>query len=174
MEEQFKTEEILKTKAFADFYNAAVEFCGFIETYNSKDKVEFLKATRTHLLKLYDDALKLQWVDLQSNIEYNDKLDSTELDNTLSYISTRLGKARYYWHVFDPTNNKDTEPVCGDLVDDLGDIYQDLKFSIMIFNLGKQDCQENALWQFKFDFDKHWDDHCINALSAIHFFLQNE
>lgn len=137
--------------------------------------MEFLKTTRIHLLKLYENALKLQWVDLQSNIEYDDKLDSDEFDKTLSYISDRLGDARYYWHVFDPTNEKNKEPVCGDLIDDLGDIYQDIKFSLMTFNLGKQDCQENAfLWQFKFDFDRHWGDHCINALRAIHFYLQCE
>ena len=174
MEQQFKTEEILKTKEFTDFYESAVDFCDFIENYSSKDKIEFLKATRIHLLKLYDNALKFQWVDLQSNIEYDDKLDSDKFDKTLIYISDRLSDARYYWHVFDPTNEKDTEPVRGDLVDDLGDIYQDLKFSVMTFNFDKQDCQENALWQFKFDFDKHWDDHCINALSAIHFYLQND
>lgn len=174
MEQQFKTEEILRTNEFTDFYKTAVDFCSFIENYHSKDKVEFLKATRIFLLKLYDKALRLPWVDLQSNIEYDDKLDSDKFEYTLSFISKRLDDARYYWHVFDPTNEKDTEAVCGDLVDDLGDIYKDLKYSIMTFNLDKQDCQENALWQFKFDFDKHWDDHCVNALSAIHFYLQNE
>jgi len=174
MEHHFKTEEILKTKEFTDFYKIAVDFCDFIENHPGKDKTEFLKATRLYLLKLYDNALKLQWVDLQSNIEYDDKLDSDKFDRTLLFISSRLGDARYYWHVFNPTNEKNTEPVCGDLVGDLGDIYQDLKFSLMTFNLNKLDCQENALWQFKFDFEKHWDDHCINALSAIHFYLQNE
>ena len=174
MEQQFNTEEILKTTEFTDFYKTAVDFCDFIENFSSKEKVEFLKATRIYLLKLYANALKLQWVDLQSNIEYDDKLDSDKFDKTLLFISERLGDARYYWHVFDPTNRVDIEPICGDLVDDLGDIYQDLKFSVLTFNLDKQDCQENALWQFKFGFEKHWGDHCINALSAIHFYLQNK
>jgi len=52
--------------------------------------------------------------------------------------------------------------------------YTTTKFSFMTYNLDKEDCKENALWQFKFDFNKHWGDHCINALSAIHYFLQNE
>jgi hypothetical protein len=174
MEQQFKTEEILKSTEFTEFYKTAIDFCDFIENFSSNHNVEFLAETRIHLLKLYYNALKLQWVDLQSNIEYDDKLDSDKFDKTLLLISERLGDARYYWHVFDPMNNIDKEAVCGDLVDDLGDIYQDLKFSILTFNLNKEDCQENALWQFKFDFDKHWGDHCINALNAIHFCLQNE
>ncbi len=174
MEQQYNPEEILKTKEFKDFYKTAVEFCNFIENQTCKNNIEFLKEVRMCLLKLYYEAIKLKWVDLQSNIEYDDKLNGDEIEKTLLFISDRLGDARYYWHVFDPTNENNTESLCGDLVDDLGDIYQNLKFSLMILNLNKQNCQENALWQFKFDFDNHWDDHCINALNAIHFYIQNE
>jgi hypothetical protein len=171
---EIKAEEILESKEFSAFYKAAVDFCDFIENFKSNDKTEFLKATRTHLLNLYDKGLKLQWVELKSNIEYDVKIARDEFDQRLASIAERLEDSRFYWHVFDPTNEKDTEPGRGDLVDDLGDIYKDLKYSIMIFNLGKPECQENALWQFKFYFNKHWDDHCINALSAIHFFLEND
>ena len=170
----FTTEQILQTEEFLDFYKAALDFCDFIENYQNKRKVDYLHTVRQNLLKLYNTALKLQWVDLQSNVEYDDKLDDKEFNNILSRIVEGVDNARYYWYIFDPTCNKDHEAVCGDLVDDLGDIYKDLKYSIMIFNLGDVDCKENALWQFKFDFDKHWGGHCINALSAIHFYLEKE
>jgi hypothetical protein len=57
-------------------------------------------------------------------------------------------------------------------LDDLGDIYKDLQYSLRVFDLQIADSQENALWQFKFDFVKHWGEHCINALRALHFFIQ--
>lgn len=172
--ETLKVDKILRANEFSDFYQEASNFCEFLERDSTTSNIEFLNRIRENLLNLYNKALKLQWVDLQSNIEYEDKLDNKEFENILNSLANKLDDKRYYWHVFDPTNQDDTEPVCGDLVDDLGDIYKDIKFSIMTFNLDKKDCKENALWQFKFDFDKHWDDHCINALSAIHFFLQNE
>jgi len=174
MKKEFSADYILNTKEFSDFYKIAVDFCDFIEKYKSKSNLDFLKNTRHHLLQLYNKALTLPWVDLQTNLEYGEKLDSDLFDKTVSFITERLGEKRYYWYVFDPTNENDLEPVYGDLVDDLQDIYQDIKFSLLTFNLDKLDCKENALWQFKFDFERHWDDHCINALSAIHFFLQNE
>ena len=173
MEKTFTTEHILQTKEFKDFYKIANDFCDFIEN-QPKGKTEFLKALRQYLLNLYNISLILPWVELQSNIDYDDKLNSDEFENTLSFIADRLEGARYYWHVFDPTKQDAKELVCGDLLDDVRDIYQDLKYSIMIFNLDKVDCIENALWQFKFDFDKHWGDHCINALRALHFYLQAE
>ena len=174
MQKIFTTEEIIKTEEFNDFYKTVIEFCDFIENYSATDKMEFLKIAKDYLLRLYFNTSKLQWVDLRSNIEYDEKIDGKIFNNVLLFIAERLGDSRYYWHVLDPTNSEEKEPVCGDLVDDLGDIYKDLKYSIMIFNLNKHDCKENALWQFKFDFDKHWDNHCINALSAIHFYSQHE
>ncbi len=174
MQKIFTLEEIIKTEEFNNFYKTVIEFCDFIENYSAADKMEFLEIAKDYLLRLYSNASKLQWVDLQSNSEYAENIDDKIYNKALLFIADRLRDSRYYWHVFDPTNSEEKEPVCGDLVDDLGDIYKDLKYSIMIFNLNKQDCKENALWQFKFDFDKHWDNHCINALSAIHFYLQHE
>lgn len=169
-----KVEEILKTTEFLDFYKSATDYCNFIDNYSKQSQIDFLKIARQKLLKLYDKALDLQWVDLQSNIEYAERLDDKEFKSILSFLADKLDDKRYYWHVFDPTNHTDTEPVCGDLVDDLSDIYKDIKYSIMIYSLDREDCKENALWQFKFDFDKHWGDHCINALTGIHFILQDE
>jgi hypothetical protein len=174
MNEVFKVDEILKTETFSEFYSDAYKFCEFIETYKNENTIEFLIAVRNNLLKLYQSAINLQWVELRSNEEYNDKLDTKDFENVVSFISKNLNEKRYYWHVFDPTNEDNREAVCGDLLDDLSDIYKDIKYSILIFNLEKPDCKEIALWEFKFDFDKHWNDHCINAMNAIHYFLQNE
>ncbi|MGE5479640.1 MAG: DUF5063 domain-containing protein [Chloroflexota bacterium] len=167
-------EQIIKTKEFSEFYQNALEFCESIDNYKTKSKVDFLEKIRQNLLCLYSAGLKLQLVDLQSDVDFDENIDDQEFKNVLKSIGDRLQDARYYWHVFDPTNVEDNELVCGDLLDDLGDIYKDLKYSIMIFNLDKPDCQESALWQFKFDFDEHWNDHCINALTAIHYYLENE
>jgi hypothetical protein len=174
VQQTLTTDQILLTTEFSDFYKTAIDFCDFIENYPTTTNVDFMQSTRQHLLKLYDAALRLQWVDLQSNLDFEDKLHDKDIKSLLNSISDRLDGSRYYWHVFDPTNDKDTEAVCGDLVDDLGDIYKDLKNSITIFNLDTTGCKEHALWDFKFGFDKHWDDHCINALSALHFYLQDE
>lgn len=174
MHQAFSTEQIIKSKEFTDFYKTALDFCAFIENQQPLSSVDFMKATRQHLLRLYTTALELQWVGLQSNAEFEDPLQDVEIKPLRDSISQRLEGSQFYWHVFEPTDKEDITPVCGDLVDDLGDMYKDLKNAIMIFNLDQPGCEENALWNFKFLFEKHWDDHCINALSAIHFYLQDE
>ena len=68
------------TKEFTDFYESASAYCDFIESNSSKSKIDFLQTVRQRLLVLYDSALKLQWVDLQSNIEYEVVLDDIYAD----------------------------------------------------------------------------------------------
>ncbi len=168
MIEEFSTDYILNTKAFSDFYATASNFCEFIET-DQAESGAFLQQLTHYLLDLYRKALVLSWVRLDSNVEYEEKLNGDQLEETIAFIAKHLGSTRNYWHLFDPSDGSDKEPCCGDLVDDIGDIYTDLKYDLLIFNLDKPDCKENALWQFKFGFDKHWGDHCMNALAAIHF-----
>jgi hypothetical protein len=163
-----KIEEILDKQEFIDFYEYARDFCAFMEI--SEIENDYINKIKIKLLKLYELGTNLPLVDLQSNVDYDNKLSDFEFKTVLDNIACKIGDKRFYWHVFDPTNENDKEPVCGDLVDDLGDIYKDLKYSILNFNLNQLDCKENAVWQFKFDFDSHWGDHCINALNAIHFF----
>ena len=164
--------EARQTLAFAEYYQAAVSFCGFIENNGSSDTIDFLITVRTCLLRLYATALAMPWIELQSNEEFEEKLSADAFQAILHGVAEQLGEARYYWHVFDPAKDLDTVPVCGDLLDDIGDIYKDLRYSLMIFGLGRANCEEVALWDLKFDFDAHWSNHCINALSAIHFFLK--
>ena len=168
MKDSLKIEEILITQEFIDFYDNAGDFCAFIET--TKNETDYMNELKIRLLKLYELGTNLPWVDLQSNVDYDDKLSDVEFKKVLDTIANKIGEKRFYWHVFNSTNENDKQAVCGDLVDDLGDIYKDLKYSILIFNLNQSECKENAVWQFKFDFDSHWGDHCINALNAIHFF----
>lgn len=165
-------DEVLQTPAFTGYYQAATNFCIFLENNSCLNTVDFLIATRAHLLQLYVTALAMPWIDLQSNEEFEEKLSADAFQAVLHGVAEQLNEARYYWHVFNPVNDLDTVPVCGDLLDDVGDIYKDLKYSLMIFSLGKDGCEENALWQLKYDFNAHWSRHCVSALSAIHFFLK--
>jgi len=128
MDNTLKVEAIITTIEFRDFYESAIAYRYFIERNSSTSTIDFLKNVRRKLLSLYSNALNLPWVNLQSEIEYDNKLDDIEFNKNLNSISDRLGESRFYWHLFDPSNQDDTEPVCGDLVDDLGDIYKDLKF----------------------------------------------
>jgi len=153
------------------FVNASFEFCLFIETYNNYK--DFLIKLSNHLLNIYQLGNQLPIGDISENKDYTpNDISQNDFELILKSLSERLSDNRYYWQVFDPLDDQENDPVLGDLLDDIGDIYKDLKRSLTLFNEGTNLAKNTAMWQFKFEFDNHWSDHCISALYALHFFIK--
>lgn len=167
---EYPIEKALALKETKAFLEAAREYCAFIESTDKADN-EFWIALQGLLLTLYQQGTTLPRTTLEHDEEFNDKLSKEEFEKILTRISEKVGDSRFYWEVFDPTNERDTQPGCGDLVDDLGDIYRDLKDGLMIFDLGTMASRDEALWDFNFGFEHHWGYHGINALRTIHYIL---
>jgi Domain of unknown function (DUF5063) len=73
---------------------------------------------------------------------------------------------QYYREVFNPTAAaREDDPVCGDLLDDLGDIYVDLARGLRLFRSGQV---EAAAFSWRFAFGIHWGRHLVSALRALH------
>ena len=127
--------------------------------------------THAHLLALYSIARYLPAIQLQVDRDYEDTVNDSVMKPLLKSIGNRVPFS-YYWVVLNPVDmNNLAETGTGDLIDDLGDIYKDLKRALIVFDIDERAAKENAIWKFKFDFDYHWNEHCIEALSAIHHYL---
>jgi len=169
-----------KTLSFLDMKNSVevenmklqvISFCDFIETFEPETEMIFLVQLQKNLLTLYQAGLNLGWIDLESDVDYEEELNKDELEKTFHFTAQRL-PIQYYWEIFDPHDKTDNQAVCGDLLDDIIDIYKDIKSVLLILHIGTEDSIGEAIWQFKFYFQAHWGDHCINALRAIHHYLQ--
>lgn len=156
------------------FIAAAKSYCACIEGYQTQNDKEFLLVIQTNLLTLYQAVNKLPDTYSQDNIELKQDIGSEFLERTIEFIAERLMDNRYYLHLFNPADESDRDISYGDLLDDIGDIYEDLKRSLLIFDIGTDAAKESAIWKFKFTFDSHWGDHCINAIYASHYFLRKE
>ena len=142
---------------------AAGNYCAFIET-TAKSDTEFLEEVEGLLLDLYAMATRLEWPNVQHDSDVDDQVSPVEMNSIMKRIGAGIGRNHLYWEVFDPFAHDDRDPVCGDLVDDLGDIYLDTKRALM--------AHEDAMWQLKFGFDYHWGRHAIGALMAIFHLLR--
>jgi hypothetical protein len=154
------------------FIAAAKSYCSCIESYQAQNEKEFLLVIQTNLLALYHAGNKLPNTYAQDNTELKQDIDNGFLERIIEFIAERLMDNRYYLHLFNPTDESDRDISYGDLLDDIGDIYKDLKRSLLIFDIGTDAAKEKAIWKFKFTFNNHWGDHCINAIYASHYFLR--
>lgn len=175
LSDQILISKIIATNEFSNFIDAARKFCSFIETYQPDTPRNFISLTQNHLLSLYNVGNCLLDVDEKSDKKFENQLNESEYQKTLHFIADRLYDYRYYWYVYDPTTRKkDVGIIYGDLYEDLGTIYKFLKQSLLLFSLKSPAAKQNAIWDFKWYFDKHWSTHCANAIYAIHHFLQKD
>ena len=134
---------------------------------------EYLLSAREVLVTLYAAAIKLPDVSTTTDFEFGGRVTDEEQQLIVNRLNGNIGDKRFYRDTFDPTNEKDTEAVYEDLVDDLADIYRDIKSCLTTYNLGQIEAREHGLWELKFTFDKHWGAHNINALRALHYLIEN-
>jgi hypothetical protein len=167
-------DRILLLKEFQIFVDASKHFCSFIEKGSADTEREFLLLTQNHLLTLYNLGRNLPIVRLETDTTFDVDVDDAEMKALLKFIGERVPFS-YYWAVLNPVDEAGLpETGTGDLIDDLGDIYSDLKKALILFGKDDLGAKENAIFQFKFGYENHWGEHCIEALYAIHHFLQVE
>ena len=149
-------------------------FCDFFENGEVDNSELSLKLLLVHLLNIYKRGLELLPNFNSSDKEYPLKFINEKFENRLNLIAEKFGDSKYYWDTFDPSDLNDKKPVCGDLVEDIGDIYKDIKKSLMIFSIDDKEAKDMAMWNFEFQFNTHWGDHCIDAIRACHYFLRKK
>jgi len=130
--------------------------------------VESLPATPTsdardlegRLLALHLAALDLP--DVQPDTDNSEPpLDLTLINKArLAALPVEL-----YWDVFDPFRTPPDAPVANSAVDDVQDIYSDVKRGLLLFDAG---LVLNAAWHWRFTFASHWGEHLVGLVRALH------
>jgi len=154
--EKILVSKIIATNEFTSFIDAAKKYCSFIESHEAETPRHFILQSQNHLLSLYNLGNCMILMEEKSDQKIEVKLDELEFQRSLHFIADRLWDYRYYWYVFDPTaKKKDAGIVYGDLYEDLGAIYKYLKQSLLLYGLKSNDAKQNAVWDFKWNFDTH-------------------
>ncbi len=160
----------LEHPSIQNFINAAKEYISLIEEEESIiSNDNFCMRVQELLIELYKYGWQLPTIELDESKDSPDT--DTEIRDLSKSIGDRLGIGSYYWVQFDPTWTADPElPTLGCLIDDLSDIYKDIKSAyVLITHKPTKSSIESGLWDLHFSFHHHWGDHCINALRALHY-----
>jgi Domain of unknown function (DUF5063) len=146
----------------ARFAEVARRYCAWVE--REAENLIDLNTTRCLLAELQLAALGLP--DLDSGDHQKIHKPAPELkERVLQRVSAV--PFRYYWNTFDPLKEKE-EPVCGDLAEDLADIWLDLWEGLYLFDAGHR-LEANFHWRVLYD--SHWGQHVLDAQRAIYAFL---
>lgn len=166
--------QVFKTKEVQDFLAKANEFCALIESNRKIKPLTFLSKMHKALVGLYLAGLSLPDIDVDDGIDFDNKYRLSDKD--YQKITTKLPKKigvsnQFYFETFDPIFPTKDEPTQGSLVDDLADIYRDIKSDLVEIEEGTNVAIIDALWELKFGVSTHWGNHTVDALRALHFLV---
>ena len=151
--------------AIRSFYVVAKEYCRWAESPpGASDSSEAARAQKL-LAALVMHALDLPETGRPSLSEEPATKDEREkLD--VEKVCRRFAALpfRHYAEVFAPTGKPPQEPITGDLVDDLRDIYLDLRRGLRHYEAGRE---ADAVFEWRTNFGFHWGPHATGALHAL-------
>jgi hypothetical protein len=122
------------------------------------------------VVQLYQAALLLPAA-APERTETHARPDEREWKRVLDHVGHTLTKD-YYWLVLNPLKMPPEEPVCGQLSEDLADIWRDLKEGLLVWETGTADSRSEAWSAWRNSFEIHWSQHAacvIGALNALCF-----
>lgn len=147
----------------------AREFMAWCEgDHSGKTSEQLQRESLKQLSRLYAAALDLPGVDFKEAPvpPSQDQVERQRLAANLKSLPFQ-----YYWEVFTPTDERDHEPVTGDLFDDLLEIYGDIASGLWLYERGHF---EAAVFEWSVRFGMHWGRHAVSALHALHSFEAEE
>jgi len=94
---------------------------------------------------------------------------------SLPQLQEFIGKHNMYWSNYNPYPDEkdDKNPFWQSLALVLHDMYDDIKSNLTMFSTKNIYDQQEALWQFKFDWHEQTGDNWTFAVRAIHWKLQD-
>ncbi len=160
MKSSQKTEYAVKR-----FVEIARRYCTWAEGKLSEPKQE-MQQVQLLLVELYIAALQLP--DLGCGEDQ--KAVKISHDEWLCmYQKFAILPLTGYWDTFNPL--EETEPVFNSLADDLADIYRDVKNGLFLY---EAQYLVEAVWYWRFHFQRHWGQHLVGVQRAIHQYLTDE
>jgi hypothetical protein len=104
----------------------------------------------------------------EGNVKSVTESDWTQVHDTLKSV---FGTANDFNEVFDEKAKDSEGPVVSSLAENMADIYQDLKNSLVLYRTGTNEVMNDAVWECRLNFEHYWGQLLTNSLRAIHYFI---
>jgi len=182
-----KVRSNLRKPTTQGFLKAAQQLVEILEDEKLEEK-DFFQKMHKGLSDLYSAGLQLE--EACFSIPYTRKVKWLKrqrwyglYEHKYASLASKYLKDHYYLEVFDPICSYDDDGVFhskvpdnsvgpASLIDDIGDIYDDLKTELEFLKKYNTNVAAGiALESLKWGFTVHWGNHCINALRCLHYLL---
>lgn len=162
------TKEIVYSKGVVEFAAVAKEYCAFIENATSFKRSHFLRVAHSLLPLLYYKASLIPQTEPiyeEGNQKHVTEEFYIDLNETLKAY---LGEFDAFPEVFDVRIAETDDMFSASIAEYLTDVYQDLKDFTMLYQNGRVEEMNDALWECYQNFKDYWGIRLANTIRAIH------
>lgn len=174
----FMSEEGFSSWAYSknviEFITVANEFCSFLERADEMDSVSFLSSLQKLLPLLYLKGSLLPDFELEPEDDLEKYVTEVEYNLIQQKILSHTGAGDDYQEVFVSGMQFSESALTVSIAENVADIYQDVKDTIMSFRTLNEDVMEQALWECRTNFTLIWGQKLVNCLRAVHNLVYTE
>ena len=163
-----KESQTIFEKNVIEFVTVAAEFCAFLERAEHMKRKAFVDTSLKILPLLYLKASLLPKCETIGD-EAPETYVTEEIYEILRInLAGLMGEKDDYLDVFVQDMVYSDQPVKKSISEDLGDIYQDIKDFIFVFQLGLNETMNDSLAICQENFGLLWGQKLVNTLRALH------
>ena len=165
---QEEKENPIYTNNVVEFVTVAVEFCTQTEICVKMRTSDFLaRMTRISALLYLKGSLLPEMIS-GINDELNNYVTEEEYNQIRQNVATVMGEYDSYLETQNSDMQYSDTPIAASVSEDLADVYQILRDTILNFKTANPQVMNEALVNCKEDFKNVWGEKLINALGAMH------
>lgn len=159
---------IVFSKNVVEFVTVGVQYCSFLESFEEETAASLTDKLTKLLPLLYLKAAMLP----DTELEYEVFAEVTVSEEDYNYIVSRLHSVfrgnDTYLEVFVEDMKYSDTPISASISEDIGDIYQDIKNFVSIYEQGIEENMEEGLLVCHDNFKLYWGQKLVNVLRALH------
>jgi hypothetical protein len=159
---------IVYSRNVVEFATVAREFCAFLENIKTHSRKSFVAASQKLLPLLYYKASILPETEPIFD-EGNEKFVTEDyyfdIQNNLKQL---LGPNDDFLEIYDPRADEGEGQYTASISEYLADVWQDLKNFTALYQIGKAEVMNDALWECRSNFQEYWGIRLANTIRAMH------
>lgn len=162
---------VVYSRNVVEFATVAREYCAFLENVKTHNRKSFISASQKLLPLLYYKTSILPETEPIFD-EGNEKFVTEDfyfdVQNNLKQL---LGPHDDFLEIYDPRADEGEGLYTASISEYLADVWQDLKNFTMLYQLGKAEVMNDALWECRSNFQEYWGIRLANTIRAMHILL---
>lgn len=161
--------EVVYAKDTLEFVTVAVEYCIFLERFESLATQEFSDRLTKILPLIYLKAQLVPQLEEDNDLDMvSDAVNEEDYNFILDRATAVMGKDNDYLEVFMDGMQYSAEPIIAHIAENLADIYQDLRNFVAVYKRGVEEHMYGALYVCMTHFKEYWGQTLTNVLRALH------